>query len=172
MQTAKLTRCAVLTALALALSLLERALPLLAWIPLPGVKLGLSNIVTLFALLTLGAPYAAAILLLRAVLASIFAGSLTSLVYALAGGALSLLVMTLASRSRRLSVYGVSILGAAAHSVGQILAAAALMGSGAVFSYLPLLLLVSVGTGALIGAATAGVLQGWDALRARREACR
>ena len=168
MRTKKLTQCAVLTALALALSLLERVLPLTAWIPLPGVKLGLGNIVTLFALLTLGAPYAAAILVLRAVLGSIFAGSLTSLVYSLSGGALALAVMLLASRSRHLSVYGVSVLGAAAHSVGQIAAAAALMGSMAVLSYLPLLLLVSIGTGALVGAATAGVLRGWDALRARR----
>ena len=168
MRTEKLTQCAVLTALALALSLLERALPLTAWIPLPGVKLGLGNIVTLVALLTLGAPYAAAILLLRAVLGSIFAGSITSLAYALAGGALALASMAIASRSRRLSVYGVSILGAASHSVGQILAAAVLLGSGAVFSYLPLLLLVSVATGALVGAATAGVLRGWDAWRGRK----
>ena len=70
----KLTLTGVLTALALALGLLERALPLTAWIPLPGVKLGLSNIVTRFALCVLGTPYAAAILLLRAVLGSVFSG--------------------------------------------------------------------------------------------------
>lgn len=160
----KLTLTGVLTALALALGLLERALPLTAWIPLPGVKLGLSNIVTLFALCVLGTPYAAAILLLRAVLGSVFSGSITSLWYSLAGGALALGAMALGVRSKCLSVYGVSVLGAAAHSVGQIAAAAAVVGSVSVLSYLPLLLVVSTATGALVGAAAAGVLGGWNAL--------
>ena len=71
MTTKKLTQTAILAALALALSLLERLLPLSLVLPLPGVKLGLSNLVTLFALYTLGLPYAAAILLLRVVLGSV-----------------------------------------------------------------------------------------------------
>jgi heptaprenyl diphosphate synthase len=163
----KLTLTAILTALALALGLLERFLPISLLIPLPGVKLGLSNIVTLFALCVLGTPYAAAILLLRAVLGSVFSGSVTSLLYSLAGGALALTAMAIASRSKRLSVYGVSMIGAAMHSIGQILAAMAVIGSVSIVSYLPLLLVISAVTGALTGAATGGVLVGWDAYRKR-----
>ncbi len=167
MTVKKLTLTAILTALALALGLLERFLPISLLIPLPGVKLGLSNIVTLFALCVLGTPYAAAILLLRAVLGSVFSGSVTSLLYSLAGGALALTAMAIASRSKRLSVYGVSMIGAAMHSIGQILAAMAVIGSVSIVSYLPLLLVISAVTGALTGAATGGVLVGWDAYRKR-----
>lgn len=166
MRIRKLTTAAVFTALALGLSLLERTIPM-AWLPLPGVKLGLANIVTLVALFTLGTPYAAAILLLRALLGSLFAGSLTSFIYALAGGALAIAAMRLADRSGGFSVYGVSILGAAAHSLGQILAAALLLGSVQIFRYLPVLLLVSVVTGTLTGLAAAGVLTALDALGRR-----
>ena len=167
MTVKKLTLTAILTALALALGLLERFLPISLLIPLPGVKLGLSNIVTLSALCVLGTPYAAAILLLRAVLGSVFSGSVTSLLYSLAGGALALTAMAIASRSKRLSVYGVSMIGAAMHSIGQILAAMAVIGSVSIVSYLPLLLVISAVTGALTGAATGGVLVGWDAYRKR-----
>ena len=167
MTVKKLTLTAILTALALALGLLERFLPISLLIPLPDVKLGLSNIVTLSALCVLGTPYAAAILLLRAVLGSVFSGSVTSLLYSLAGGALALTAMAIASRSKRLSVYGVSMIGAAMHSIGQILAAMAVIGSVSIVSYLPLLLVISAVTGALTGAATGGVLVGWDAYRKR-----
>ncbi len=167
MTVKKLTLTAILTALALALGLLERFLPISLLIPLPGVKLGLSTIVTLSALCVLGTPYAAAILLLRAVLGSVFSGSVTSLLYSLAGGALALTAMAIASRSKRLSVYGVSMIGAAMHSIGQILAAMAVIGSVSIVSYLPLLLVISAVTGALTGSATGGVLVGWDAYRKR-----
>ena len=133
MQTKKITLSAVLTALALVLGLLERYIPL----PIPGMKLGLANIVTLFALYTLGLPYAAGILFLRCILGSIYSGSITALLYSVSGGILSLAVMALARKSSRLSIYGVSALGSAAHSIGQILAAAAVLSSSLIFSYLP-----------------------------------
>ena len=113
MATKKLTQTAILAALALALSLLERLLPLSLVLPLPGVKLGLSNLVTLFALYALGLPYAAAILLLRVVLGSVFSGSVTALLYSLVGGLLSLGMMALLKRFPGLSIYGVSVGGAA-----------------------------------------------------------
>ncbi len=158
MTTRKLTQTAILVALALALSLLERYVPLSLVLPLPGVKLGLSNLVTLFALYTLGLPYAAAILLLRVLLGSVFSGSVTALLYALTGGLLSLGTMALLKKLPALSVYGVSVGGAAMHSTGQILAAALLLGSPSVFTYLPALLAVSAVTGLLIGAMAAALL--------------
>lgn len=158
-KTKKLTLSAVLVALALVLGLLEKQLPLALLLPLPGVKLGLSNIVTLFALYALGPAWASGILLIRILLGAIFGGSVTSLLYSLAGGLLAFLVMLLGKRGPHLSVYGVAVLGAAAHNLGQIAAAAAVMVSPAVFSYLPLLLLTSIGTGLLVGAAACAVLR-------------
>lgn len=155
MQTKKITLSAVLTALALVLGLLERYIPL----PIPGMKLGLANIVTLFALYTLGLPYAAGILFLRCILGSIYSGSITALLYSVSGGILSLAVMALARKSSRLSIYGVSALGSAAHSIGQILAAAAVLSSSLIFSYLPVMLIVSAGTGMLVAAAASAVLR-------------
>ena len=155
MQTRKLTLSAILTALGLILGLLERFVPL----PLPGVKLGLANIVTLFALYSVGLPYAAGILALRCILGSIFAGSITGLIYSLTGGALSFLVMALMKRTGRLSVYGVSVLGSASHHIGQVLAASIVMSSPSVLLYLPVMLAVSVATGLLIAFITCGVLR-------------
>lgn len=158
-KTKKLAMCAMLVALALALSYMERFLPLQLLIPLPGVKLGLANIVTLIALYLFGSGTAFAILIPRCVMGAIFGGGITGLLFSLIGGLLAMSVMSLSRKLPMLSIYGVSILGAAAHSVGQILAAMALMNSVYVGAYLPWLLGVSVFTGLAIGAACAGVLR-------------
>lgn len=149
--TRALTRCAMLTALALALSYAENFLPLSLAIPLPGVKLGLANIVTVFALYALGPGQALAILLSRCFLGAVFAGNLNALAFSLLGGLAALLVMTLLSRLAPLSVYGVSIGGAAAHNCGQIAAAVLILGNAAPVHYLPFLLIVSVLTGSVTG---------------------
>lgn len=146
--------CAVLTAMALALSLAERVIPM----PLPGMKLGLANVVTLVALSLLGTRQAAAILVCRCVLGAVFGGGITGLAFSLCGGFLALGTMLLACRGR-FSVFGISMLGAAAHNIGQILAAMALMGSVYVGAYLSLLLLVAMVTGLLTGGLCAGVLR-------------
>ena len=154
MKAKALALCAVLVALALGLSYLERFLPLQIAVPLPGVKLGLANIVTLMALYFLGTRPAVTILGLRCVLGSLFGGGLSALAFSLTGGLLALGTMTLARRIPALSVYGVSVLGAAAHNLGQICAAMVLLGSVYVISYLPFLLAVSVLTGLATGAAS------------------
>ena len=142
---------AVLTALALGLSVMENLFPVTAASPLPGVKLGLANIVTLFALYELGAIPALTILIARCLLASLFAGNFSALLYSLLGGVLAMLVMIGLKQCRRLSVFGVSIGGAAAHNVGQIAAACIALGDTAVVGYLPVLLGVSLITGTLTG---------------------
>ena len=143
-KTRELTLCAVLAALALALSYMESFFPLALIVPLPGVKLGLANIVTLYALYAIGFPSALAILLVRCTLGALFAGN-----------ASALFVMALLSKSKKLSIFGVSIAGAAAHNCGQVCAALITLGSTAPLYYLPFLLLVSLFTGALSGLITA-----------------
>lgn len=159
MKAKEITLCALLTALALALSYTEQFIPLQLLIPLPGIKLGLANIVTLVALYLLRTKYAFWILLARCFFSSVFGGGITALLFSLCGGILALEVMAGVRKIPLFSVYGVSILGAAAHNVGQILAAMALMHSIYIGAYLPYLLIVAVFTGLLTGAACAGVLR-------------
>lgn len=149
--TKQLTLCGILTALALALSYLENFFPLSLAIPIPGIKLGLANIVTVFALYALGPGQALMILLARCLLGAVFAGNMNALLFSLLGGFTAMTVMTGLSRFRHLSVYGVSIGGAAAHNCGQIAAAVVSLGNTAPLYYLPILLGVSLFTGALTG---------------------
>lgn len=158
-KTQRLARAALLTALALGLSWMERFIPLQLLVPLPGIKLGLANLVTLFALYFLGGRMALAILCVRCLLGSLFGGGVTAFCFSITGGLLALAVMVLARRLPLLSVYGVSILGAAAHHVGQILVAVALLRSGYVVAYLPFLLLVAIATGFLTGAISSALFR-------------
>ena len=158
-KTKRLTLCAILIALAMALSYTERFIPLQMVVPLPGVKLGLANIVTLMALYLMGPKAAFAILIPRCVFGAVFGGGITGLAFSLIGGILAMCAMALSRKIPIFSVYGVSILGAAAHNVGQILAAMVLMQSVYVAAYLPYLLVVAVFTGLFTGGACAGVLR-------------
>ncbi len=151
MKLDRLARCAVLTALALALSMAERWLALTVLVPLPGLRLGLANLVTVFALCRLSGREALLILVARCLLGAIGGGNLTALAFSLTGGMLALAIMALLLRCPGLSLVGVSMAGAAAHHVGQILAAMAVLTSPAPVVYLPTLLLCSVVTGAVTG---------------------
>ena len=158
--TKQLTLCALLTAMALALSYLGNLFPLSLAIPIPGVKLGLANIVTLFALYAMGPGQALLILLARCVLGALFAGNMNALLFSLLGALCAMGVMILLSRRRGLSIYGVSVGGAAAHNCGQIAAAMLTLGNSAPLYYLPVLLAVSLLTGGLTGLASACLFQG------------
>ena len=149
--TRQLTLCAVLTALALALSYTENLLPLSLAVPLPGVKLGLANIVTVFALYALGPTQAFAILLCRCFLGALFAGNASALIFSLLGGVCAMAVMSILCRSRLFSVFGVSMGGAAAHNCGQVAAAVLTLGNSAPLYYLPVLLAAALASGALNG---------------------
>ena len=157
--TKQLTLCAVLTALALAFSYLENFFPLSLAIPIPGIKLGLANIVTVFALYALGPAQALLILTGRCLLGAVFSGNMNALIFSLLGGFSAMLVMIFLRRLPKLSVYGVSIGGAAAHNIGQMAAAVITLGSTMVLGYLPFLLAVSLFTGALTGFITALLLR-------------
>ena len=156
----KIALCGVLTALALAISLLEGWVPLMLIVPIPGIKLGLANIVTVFALARMSPKEAVAILLCRVTLGAVFAGSITSFLFSLLGGMLSLCVMyLLMQRKKWFSIFGVCIAGAAAHNIGQIIAAIFVMQSVSVINYLPVLLIAAIPLGILSGVISRMVLQ-------------
>ena len=167
-RTRKLTLCAVLISLALVLSYMERFFPLQMVVPMPGVKLGLANIVSLVALYLLGGRSAYTILAVRCVLGSAFGGGVTSLLFSLTGGTLAMIVMALSRKLPFLSIYGVSILGAAAHNIGQICASMLLMHSVYIGAYLPYLLAVGLFTGFATGAAGAGILKVFARIEPKR----
>lgn len=157
--TKKIALSAILIALALALSYTERFIPLQLVIPLPGIKLGLANIVTLVALCLLGRKDTIWIVVMRCMMGAIFGGGISGLFFSLTGGLLSLVVMTFAEKMKKLSIYGISILGAAAHNMGQICAAMALMQTVYIGAYLPYLLIVALFTGFATAAAASGILK-------------
>lgn len=151
-KTKLMAKTAVLTALALALSAFENMLPVPVF-AVPGIRLGLANIVTMFALFGYGFPVAATVVLLRTLLAAALFGNPISFFFSFSGGFLALLGMTLLKKmgEKQFSVYGISVAGAALHNVGQICAAAVATGSTAVFSYLGVILLTSYLTGIITG---------------------
>ena len=147
----QISLCAILLALALALSYMERFVPLQLIIPLPGMKLGLANIVTLLALCLFKNRYALLILICRCVLGSIFGGGITGLAFSLCGGMLAFGCMALGKKVTRFSIFGVSVLGAAAHNIGQIIIATLIVSNYSVMYYIPVLMVAGFITGTLIG---------------------
>lgn len=138
-----------LLALALILSWLETLLPLNFGIP--GIKLGLTNIISVFVLYRNGWRPALLLNLARMLLVSLLFGSVMSLVYSLAGGLLSLLVMAVCRRLPFFSVLGVSLAGGVSHNIGQWCAALLVLPLSALLYYLPFLLLAGVIAGLLVG---------------------
>lgn len=160
--TKQLTLCAVLTAMALALSYLENLFPLSLAIPPAGHQAGPCQYRNGVRPLRLGARTGALILVGRCLLGAVFAGNMNALIFSVLGGVSAMLVMILLSRPGRLSVYGVSIGGAAAHNCGQIAAAVLTLWSTAPLAYLPVLLAASLLTGAVTGVAAACLFRALD----------
>lgn len=150
-KTKRLATTAVLVALALILSFVESRIP--TFVPIPGIKIGLANIVTLFAIYRLGVGDAICISAVRVSLASVLFGTLTSFLYAAAGGALSLLVMVLIKKLTPLSTVTVSVLGGITHNIAQVCVASLLLATDVVIYYLPFLLLSGTVAGVAVGIA-------------------
>lgn len=153
----RLTTLSVLVATAMILSFVESQIPPI--IPVPGVKLGLANIATLFALYKLGAPDALAVAVIRVSLSALLFGSVSSFAYAIAGALLSLGVMLLLKQLRLFATFTVSIAGAVMHNVAQIGVAMVILQTEVVIYYLPALLISGIVTGAVIGAVGALLLK-------------
>ncbi len=149
MNVKRLCTLAVSVSLAMALSFFESLIPPLTAVP--GVKIGLANIVSLFLLYSLGAPSAAAVALIRVFLSSLLFGSTLSLWYSLAGACLSLAVMIAARRIHIFSMLGVSVLGAVFHNIAQVTVAVIVMETSAIAVYLPSLLISGVLSGIAVG---------------------
>ena len=148
----KLTTLALFTTIALTIFLLESMIPPLA--PIPGVRVGLANIVTLILLVNGTWKDALVVLIMRILLGSIFAGQMMSFFYSLAGGLACLLIMALFHHFLGAKLlWFTSILGAIAHNTGQIAVAAAVLSSGYVFYYYPYLILSGILTGLFTGLA-------------------
>lgn len=150
MKTRKLTQLAVLSAIALTIFMLEAQIPPV--VPLPGVKLGLANIVTVFTVFVMGGKEGTLVLAVRIFLGAVFAGNFSTIFYSAAGGACAILVtigLRRVLKPNQLFVAG--SLGAVAHSLGQMAAAVLLMGTPSVLVYLPVLIAISVVTGLFTG---------------------
>lgn len=139
----------MLTALAMIFGYVEALIPFSFGIP--GVKLGLANIVIVLALYILPAYQAFVIQLMRIVLVSFLFGNLSMMLYSLAGGMLSLLVMFLMKRRDAFSVSGVSIAGGVSHNIGQLIVAVLVVQNLKIAFYLPVLIMAGLITGCLIG---------------------
>ena len=150
MKIRKLTTMALLTAVALTIFVLEAQIPLP--IPIPGIKLGLANIVTVFTVFVIGPWEAAAVLFCRIFLGAVFAGNFSTILYSGAGG-LCAIAVTIALRRilnhRQLWVAGA--LGAMAHSIGQMAAAIAITATPGLIVYLPIMLAIAIVTGCFTG---------------------
>ncbi len=152
MKTRKITASAILSAMALTIFVIEAQLPPIG---IPGVKLGLSNVVTLVAMLFVSVPSALAVMLIRITLGAFFCGTVMSFAFSLCGGALAFIVMAFAkSRLDPHQIWVVSALGAVAHSLGQLAVAYFFIGNRAVFTLAPVLIICSVISGVLTGIIT------------------
>ncbi len=136
-------------ALALVAGYLETLVPINLGIP--GVKLGLANIVNMILLYTAGFPAAMAIAMARVLLSGLLFGNGFAIVYSGAGALLSMLAMAVLKKNGRFSATGVSIAGGVFHNLGQILVAMAVLETGALLYYLPVLIISGLAAGLLIG---------------------
>ena len=138
----------LLTAVAIVLGYFEYLLPVTG---IPGVKLGLANTVLLYALYLIDVPSAILLMFLKVGLSGLLFGGPAAMLYSLAGGVLSLVVMILARKSKGLSIVGVSVLGAVSHNIAQMVVACFVVETRAILAYLPILLFAAAVTGTLTG---------------------
>ncbi len=161
---------AMLLGIALLLSYLEAILPLTAWIPLPGFKIGLANIIVTLAFVTTSPASAAIISFSRIAIMGILFGNASSFFFSLCGGILSYIGLWLLARVLRrfFSMIGVSVGCAALHNLGQLIAAAFMFGTGAILGYLPILLVAALIFGTVTGILLHAVLPPFEGLKQRQ----
>lgn len=150
-KTQKIALLGILSAQALALSFFENLLPAVPFFP-PGVKLGLSNIVTMFCAGTMGFLPAVCVTLIKSAFALLSRG-VTAFLMSLAGGLLSTLAMCLTIKfaKSKLGYIGIAVISSVCHNFGQLLMSAAVTGTAAMFSYFPVLVLSGVVMGIITG---------------------
>lgn len=149
LDTKGLVTLSALIAVAMILSYIESLIP--AFVAVPGVKMGLSNIATVFALYALGWQYAICVSVVRVCLSALLFGNVVGLIYSLSGAALALIVMILLQKFDIFSSVGVSVAGGVAHNIGQVLAACVVMETASIALYIIPLLLSGTVSGVVIG---------------------
>lgn len=147
----------VFVALALIFSYVESLIPF--QIGIPGVKLGLANLITVIALYKMDWKSALFLVVTRVILAGFIFSNLFSILYSLAGGILSLAIMAVMKRNQGFSVMGVSIAGGVFHNIGQLIVAMIVVETYSVAYYLPVLLIAGLVTGLVIGIAASEMLK-------------
>ena len=150
MKTKRLTQLALLSAIALTIFMVEAQIP--ALVPIPGIKLGLANIITVFAVFVIGAKEAALVLAVRIFLGAVFAGNFSTILYSAAGGTLAILITILMKKflvNKQLWIAG--CMGAIAHSIGQMVMAVCITGTPSIAMYLPIMVAISILTGSFTG---------------------
>ena len=150
MKTRKLTLLSMLCAIALTIFMVEAQIPPLT--PIPGIKMGLANIITVFAVFAIGARDAAAVLFVRVFLGAVFAGNFSTIFYSAAGGICAIGITILSCKiltKKQLWIAGV--LGAIAHSIGQMAMAIAITQTVGLIAYLPIMLIASIFSGSFTG---------------------
>lgn len=145
----QITTMGMLVALAMVLGFVETLIPINLGIP--GMKLGLANIVVVIALFLFDIKTAVVVSILRIILIAMTFGNMSMMFYSIAGASLSLLSMITISKIKSFSLISVSIVGGIMHNVGQIICAAFVVRTNGVFTYLPVLMIAGLVSGALIG---------------------
>ena len=158
-RTKRVTLCGLLLAVMLVLGYLESMLPAVSAVP--GIKLGLSNSVLIFAVYLLDIPTAYALMVLKVVLSGALFGGVSTMMYGLAGGLLSLTAMVLLSRVKGLHPVTVSMAGGVMHNAGQVLLAVFLLHTGSLLYYMAILIFSGLACGALTGIAADRVMKLW-----------
>lgn len=160
----RMTRLALLTAIALTIFMVEAQLPVVTVVP--GIKLGLANIVTVYAMFTFGPGDTLVILAARIFLGAVFSGQMMTLIYSAAGGFLSWCVLLLLRKLLdRRQIWLCSPVAGVFHNLGQLLAAAAVMKTWTVLAYLPYLMLAGIIAGLFTGAAAQALINRLERLK-------
>jgi heptaprenyl diphosphate synthase len=157
MKSKKVAIYGLLVALAFILSYIESLFPLA--IAIPGIKLGLANLVVIVAIYKLGVKEAFTLSIIRIILVGFTFGSPSTMMFSLVGGLLSWLLMVIFQKSKLFSMVGVSIIGGIAHNIGQIIVSILVLENINIIYYLPFLLVSGVITGGLIGILAAIIIK-------------
>lgn len=152
----RIALCGLLVSLMLVLGYMETLIPVPTAVP--GIKLGLSNGVLLFAIYLLDIPTAFALMVLKVVLSGLLFGGVSAMMYAFAGGLLSMIAMSLLSRVKDVHPVTVSMVGGVAHNVGQVGLAMIMLQTSQLMYYMAVLMLVGLATGAVTGIMAHNVL--------------
>ena len=163
MKTKKVAMLGLTIALAMIMSYIEALVPLS--FAVPGIKMGLANIVIIFVLYKIGTKEAILVSLIRVILVSLLFSNVMAMAYSIAGAVLSLSVMWLLKKTDKFSFIGVSIAGGIMHNVGQIIMAVILLGTEQIALYLPVLIITGTATGVVIGIVSGLVINRFKNIR-------